>query len=297
MPTIPNTNDGTSRAPTLRRDINLNSLRGLPVTSSGPRGDDRALYEATKAAGFEGIQKGDPALCRELGLGYTWSVRLNAVGEALPVAQWACDSGYECSTVHLAWGIEPDDEVDRLVEDVLNASVRTGLPIYVETHRATITQDMWRTVRLVERFPELRFNGDFSHWYTGHEMTYGDFESKLAFIQPVLERVRFIHGRIGTPGCIQVDIGDGRDRPHVEHFRQFWTRAFAGFLATAQPGDTLCFTSELLGPELSYARTFPNASGEMVEEGDRWQQAILLTEIAAECFAAAQASRHKNAGA
>lgn len=285
---IANTNDRTNRAPSMRRDINLNSLRGLPPTSSGPQGDERALYEAAKAAGFEGIQKGDPALCRALGLGMTWAVRLNEVGAAAPVAEWARDQGYECMTVHLAWGIEPESVVDRLVEDVLAASVRTGLPIYVETHRATITQDMWRTVQLVERFPELRFNGDFSHWYTGHEMTYGDFDAKLDFIQPVLERVRFLHGRIGTAGCIQVDVGDGHNRPHVDHFRAFWTRAFTGFLASAAPGDYLCFTSELLGPELSYARTFPNAGGQPVEEGDRWQQAILLTEIAAECFAAAR---------
>lgn len=287
---IANTNDGTKRQPYLRRDINLNSLRGLPGTSTGPQGDERALYEGAKAAGFQGIQKGDPALCRELGLGLSWAVRLNRVGEAAPVAQWAADSGYECMTVHLAYGVEDDDEVDRLVEDVLSASQRHALPIYVETHRATITQDMWRTVKLVGRFPELRFNGDFSHWYTGHEMPYGDFGAKLDFIAPVLERVRFLHGRISTPGCIQVDIGDGRNRPHVDHFRIFWTRAFAGFLKTAQPGDYLCFTSELLGPEQAYARTFPDVNGVMVEEGDRWQQALLLCQIATECFTAAQAA-------
>lgn len=286
---IPNTSDGSKDAPRMRRDINLNSLRGLPLTSSGPQGDEQALYEGAKAAGFEGIQKGDPALCHALGLGITWAARLNEVGAAAPVAQWAADSGYECMTVHLAYGIEDDDSVNRLVEDVLNASGAFRLPIYVETHRATITQDMWRTVKLVERFPELRFNGDFSHWYTGHEMPYGNFEAKLDFISPVLERVRFLHGRIGTPGNIQVDIGDGLGRPYVDHFRLFWTRAFVGFLKSATPGDIICFTSELLGPEQGYARTFPGPDSTPIEEGDRWEQAQRITSIAAECFAAAQA--------
>ncbi len=52
----------------------------------------------------------------------------------------------------------------------------------------------------------MRFNGDFSHWYAGQEMVYGGFEKKFAFIQPVIERVRFLHGRISSPGCIQVAV-------------------------------------------------------------------------------------------
>ena len=47
--------------------------------------------------------------------------------------------------------------------------------------------------------------------------------------------------------------------------------------AQAQPGDYLCFAPELLGPEISYARLIPNAKGEMVEESDRWQQALVYT--------------------
>jgi hypothetical protein len=40
---------------------------------------------------------------------------------------------------------------------------RHQLSIYVETHRATATQDVRRTVDLVSRISEVRFNGDFSH--------------------------------------------------------------------------------------------------------------------------------------
>lgn len=69
--------------------------------------------------------------------------------------------------------MEDDDEAARLIDAVLNASVRYDVPLYVETHRATIFQDLWRAVQFVARFPELRFNGDFSHWYTGLEMVYG----------------------------------------------------------------------------------------------------------------------------
>jgi hypothetical protein len=157
----------------------------------------------------------------------------------------------------------------------------------VETHRATIFQDMWRSVKFIGAFPDLRFNGDFSHWYAGQEMVYGGFDKKLSFIQPVLERVRFIHGRISNPGCIQVEIGDGSSvsRPYVDHFRQMWRACFRGFLASAKPGDTICFAPELLAPEIYYARTFPDNAGSPREESNRWSQSLLLRKAAQECFA------------
>ena len=161
----------------------------------------------------------------------------------------------------LGTGLEDDHTADRLVDEVLSASTTASIPLYVETHRGTLTQDAWRTVRLVDRFPDLRFNGDFSHWYTGLDLSFGDFEAKLDHLMPVFDRVRYLHGRIGTPGCIQVDVGDGRavDRPHVDHFRALWMRAMAGFLANA-PADPVVapdievgFAPELLPPETGYA--------------------------------------------
>lgn len=183
------------------------------------------------------------------------------------------------------------------------ASDRHGIPLYVETHRATLTQDTWRTVRLVEAHPDLLFNGDFSHWYTGLEMTYGDFDERLRFLAPVLERTRFLHGRIGDSGCVQIDVGDGDParHPSVAHFEAFWTAAFRGFLAAAGPDHHIVFAPELLPPQIGYARTVPAPIGPTgpapttadgaarVEEGDRWHQAQVLTGIARRCWTRAEA--------
>lgn len=280
---IPNTNDGSTAPPRLRCYFNLMALEGLPAKG----------FDAIRAAGYEGVQFVEPAaapdvaLCRRLGLGVCGSGRINEPHEACALTERASGEGLECATVHVGWGLEDDGEAACLIEAVLDASARHRVPLYVETHRATVFQDMWRTVQFVRRFPELRFNGDFSHWYTGLEMVYGGFERKLAFIAPVLERVRFVHGRIGNPGSIQVAIADGE--PYTDHFRQMWTAAFAGFRATAQPGDYICFTPELLAPRIYYARTFPDASGAPREESDRWEQSLVLARIARECFTAAHA--------
>jgi sugar phosphate isomerase/epimerase len=285
---IKNTNDGTNKAPYLRTDINSGNYNFLPDFSTGPKGSEEEIHQAVKAAGFMGIQGGNPTLCKKYNLGYTGGGRVNNLGEIENIAKKNQDQGAECITLHVGWGMESDQFIDALVGEILNTAEKMAYPIYIETHRATITQDIWRTVELVKRFPEIRFNGDFSHWYTGLEMVYGGFERKLEYIQPVLDRTRFLHARIGNPGCMQVDIGDGKDKPYVEHFKAFWTKSFEGFLKSAKPGDYICFNPELLQSGNYYARVFKNAQGQLVEESDRWEQAKVYTQIAKECFKKAQ---------
>jgi hypothetical protein len=286
---IPNINEGTGAPPRLRRELNLGTAWLLPDWSTGPPNESQAMHEAAAAAGYTAIQGGDITICQALGLGCSTFGTVRARGEIDGQAKLWADLGFDCSTLHIGTGLEDDAEADALIDEVLQAAVDHDIPMYVETHRATLTQDIWRTVRFVDRFPELRFNGDFSHWYTGLEMTYGDFDEKLAFLAPVFERVRYLHGRIGDPGCIQVDIGGG-EHPSVVHFRQFWTAAMAGFVASAGPGDVLPFAPELLPAEIHYARTVPDGDGGRREEGDRWAQALLYCDIADQCFAAAAAA-------
>jgi len=269
----------------LRCYMNWLALEGMGPFAEGP-------IAAIKSAGYDGIQFVEPldpavlAKARAHNLGVCGSGRINTPADADPLAKAASDAGLECLTLHVGWGLEDDDEGARFIEAVLAASVHHRIPLYVETHRATMFQDMQRTVKFIERFPELEFNGDFSHWYTGSEMVYGGFERKLAFIQPVLDRVRFLHGRIGSPGCMQVAIGDGESQPYVQHFRTVWTRSFEAYLRAPTPKQPfIIFAPELLAPRIFYARTFND-----VEESDRWQQSLLLSNIARECFATAIAS-------
>jgi len=285
---IKNTNDGSNNPPSLRIDINYNTCDELPEFSIGPKGNDREKHEAIAKAGFGGIQDGDPELCKVLNLQVTAHARINKVGDLDDLMPVWISKNYNCATIHLGWGMESDAEMDNLVRYVLTESVKFDFPIYIETHRATITQDLFRTVALTKRFPEVRFNGDFSHWYTGQEMVYGGIEKKWDFLQPVFDRVRFMHGRIGNPGCIQVDVSNDKNISYVEHFKAMWKRSFLGFLKSAKPGDYICFTVELLKAEIFYARTIMNSKGEEQEEGDRWQQALLYKDIVQESWDAAQ---------
>jgi hypothetical protein len=286
---VRNMHSGNENAPALVTCLNLGNLRDLPANSTGPLAGFSEQLAAVAAAGFQSVQfveGGDATLCAQHDLAMFGSARINDPAEADSVAAGLAAAGHSCATLHVGWGTEDDDQCARLIEAILTASQRRDLPLYIETHRATICQDMWRTVQWTKRFPEIRFNGDFSHWYTGQEMVYGGFESKFQFIEPVLERVRFLHGRIGSPGCIQVNIDDGDTvaHPYVEHFTQLWSASFAGFLRSAKPGDCMGFAVELLEPRIYYARVFADATGQMAEESDRWAQALVLKRIAESAF-------------
>jgi hypothetical protein len=79
---------------------------------------------------------------------------------------------------------------------------------------------------------------------------------------------------------------------YLEHFKEMWIRAMLGFLRAAGPGDELIFAPELLAGTHYYARLFPVASGGLIEESDRYAQALLYRRLAFKCFAEAM-SRHR----
>lgn len=290
-------NDQTPDLPKLKVYLNTDNLHDLPEDSQWGKASGEVAIAKLLADGFEGIQVGENPLpftpdnrLRRCGLH-----RINAVGEAEDAFRFHLDAGDECVTLHVGWGIEDDAEVHALVHDILNASERTGLPVFIETHRATITQDMWRTVQLTKAFPDIRFNADFSHWYCGQEMVYGDFEAKLDFLQPVFDRVGFLHARIAAPGMIQAAVEDAVIPPrlavgadYLDHFKQMWTRAMDGFRAHADSGDVLVFAPELLCSGIYYARLIPDANGTLGEGSDRYLEACIYQEIAKECWAAVQ---------
>lgn len=278
MTAIPYTNDGSQDPPKLRFYLNENNLLELRDDTRWPGGAILESTDALRADGFDGVQLNADTSPASASIEHCTLDRINTEADADPVISRHAGKGHTCLTVHAGWGIEDDDTVFRLVEAILRSSEQHRLPVYLETHRATITQDMWRTVRLVERFPEIRFNGDFSHYYTGQEMVYGGVEMKLEFLAPVFERVAFMHGRIGSSGNIQVAIDrvDGcpctavGDIDFLEHFKSMWTLAMRGFKRRACAGDYMIFCPELLWRRNYYARCFPGSDGVPREESDRY---------------------------
>ena len=263
-------------------------MEGVPVWSAVAGMTALERHLAVRDAGFALIQDGEDDLALAAGLERAGMGRVTRTGEARHLAEEGRERGLSSITLHVGTGFESDDEADALVVEILHASAAHDIPLFIETHRATITQDPWRTLRLVERHPDIRFTGDFSHWYTGVELVYGEWDAKLDALQPVFDRVRFLHGRIGTPGCIQVDVGEGRNEPYVAHFVEIWSRVFEAFLRGAEADEQIVFAPELLSPANYYALRIRTASGQLAEVGDRWEQAFVLCDLAAGAFVTAE---------
>ncbi len=287
-------NDRTEDPPKLRIYLNLGSLAGLPAHSSWPGLDGLECLKRLEADGFEGVQlTTDAAMIAASPLPHCGVDKIDVGADADPIVKKHVDRGDVCLTVHAGSGIESDDEVFRIVEAILIASEKHSFPTFIETHRATVTQDLWRTVNLTKRFPEILFNGDFSHYYCGQELPYGDWKTKIDFMQPIFDRIAFMHGRIASSGCMQVPIDqDIKARPrqahgkanYLDHFREMWTRAMIGFLRLAGPGDVLIFAPEILSGAVYYARMYPDAFGQLTEESDRYEQALFYRDLALDCF-------------
>ena len=263
----------------LSRQMSFVTAWELPDWSAGPTGTDDP-FATTAAAGYDGMQVFFPdhaesttaaGMSRTSGIG---PARTQTEIDAM-LGMWA-GSGVDSVTLHLGSGFEGRDEGLRLVEHALAVSAAAGLDLLVETHRATLFQDPARALDLVAEFPELRFTADLSHWYTGVEMVYGDFDAKIEALQPIFDRCRMIHGRISDPGCIQVAVEPDDDAAHVEHFRLMW-QAVRRACEIAEV-DRLPFVVELLPASTNYARVVDRGNGPE-EETDRWTQAEVLWEI------------------
>ena len=281
--------DGSTNPATLSPFLNLGTLAELPDESSFPKVEGRERIAFLKEQGFVGIQGDGDAVghAHDLGLLTAGGSGRLQPGEYDELARQHKDAGHLCTTLHVGTGLEGDAEADRLFGAIGEASAKSGLPLYVETHRATLTQDVWRTVELLKRHPRTGINADLSHWYTGLEMPYGGVELNMDYAAPVIDRVRFMHGRIGTSGLMQADIGDGTPGSvegvvksnYVRDFELMWGRIFEGFKRNAPAGSILPFAPELLWPFIGYGLKVDGR-----ETTDRWDQAIVMRSMAERVF-------------
>ncbi len=277
--------------------FNLINLWGAPDFSTGPRLQDADVYSVLASAGYEAVQTPWPSATQQLGFSRFAVARITDLAQIEEVARTNGAFGFLSTTVIVGTGLETDREINRYCEALMDASVKHAHPLLLETHRGSITQDIRRTLSAIERFPELRFTADLSHWYVGNDLYGANFDVTLDALAPVFERVRFVHGRIATPTCVQVSV-DGVDdrRAYVEDFRRLWTRCFALCLAHAEPHERIPFAPELL-PAMAeaggvqyamyYAQTRRTETGEEREESDRWVQAGYVLAIARDAFEAA----------
>ena len=104
-------------------------------------------------------------------------------------------------------------------------------------------------------------------------MPYGDWDAKITALQPLLERTRYIHGRIGNSCHMQLPVANGEAQQSVEDFHLVWGRAFEAYRRSDEHALPFIFAPELLPPP--YAPLHPH-HGQQEEYADRWLESLFL---------------------
>jgi hypothetical protein len=155
-----------------------------------------------------------------------------------------------------------------------------GMPLFIETHRGTVTQDLLRTIAYGRRVPRMRYTLDASHYVVAGEVTQPGLAPRFAeALSEIIKRSSSIHARVSNGEQVQVDIGYGTGAL-VAPYLTWWMSAYQHWLAEATPGAFFPFVCEL-GPA-PYAITVPNGTSLPVgaELSDRFAQALVFKRIA-----------------
>ena len=145
-------------------------------------------------------------------------------------------------------------------------------PFLLETHRNGTLNDLFFTLEVLERVPELRLCADLSHFVVDRELQIPLNETDEGYFSTILERSDSFQGRISNNQQIQIAIDFPQHRDWVAQYRQWWQQGMSGWHARQPHDATLNFLVEL-GPP-AYAIT----GADQRELSDRWQEGLQIRE-------------------
>lgn len=242
---------------------------------------DTAL-ERVIAAGFDGVGVNIARVARTAGVasamnprGLAWEGQV-LVHDGAQLGAYIREAhalGAHHLNVQIAGPVAHLDEALTLVDELTAAAVDAPLPVWFETHRGRLTNDLLFTLRILEARPGLPLTGDLSHYPVAGEMELPLREDQAAAIERILRNCRNFHGRVSTSHQVQIAFGAPQHHGWLEQHTAWWRRGFELWLESAGADDTLTFMCELGPPP--YAITGPDGA----ELSDRWEEAQRMREI------------------
>jgi hypothetical protein len=159
----------------------------------------------------------------------------------------------------------------------MEMAAAAGVELQFETHRNSITNDMFATLQLLDAVPEMVLSADLSHYVVGREFDYPPDARTEDHVARLLARSGSFQGRIASRQQIQVPFGFPQYAKWLGLFLGWWEAGFRQWRRHGSCGSAtgvLNFLCEL-GPH-EYAMTGPDGC----ELSDRWEEALILKDHA-----------------
>ena len=283
-----NANDGGGRPPRMEIFQAIWAMRDLSV--AGEPFDLARAIDWIRAEGFAGAMpwvasEADFAdVDRLLSSGLMVGVGLPVyeVAESRFIIEGAAERGVMFLNAQVHDAYTPEAEALAKIEALYELCDAAGIPLFIETHRGRITQDLIRTADYARRAPRMQFTLDASHYVVAGEVNFPDDDPMFnRLLDTIIERSACIHARVSNGEQVQVDIGDGRGAL-VKPYLRWWTSAYQQWQARSRPGDVFPFVCELGPRPYSIAAPAGSALPEGAELSDRAAQAVVLKRLAEE---------------
>ncbi len=168
----------------------------------------------------------------------------------------------------------------RILDGWMRLSEEARIPVFIETHRDRMTTDLFFTLDLLDRRPDLPLLADLSHFMVAREFAFPVDAENHAMIHRILRNAHAFHGRVASREQVQIEISFPHHRPWVELFLQWWDHGMRDWRGRAASDAELVFTCEL-GPK-PYAISGRDGN----ESTDRWAEALLLRQMLLDLWAA-----------
>ncbi len=167
--------------------------------------------------------------------------------------------------INLIPKVTPNDleHCARHARDWLELGAEADIPVYIETHRHCMTNDLMFTLHLLEAVPELMMVGDLSHVLVNQE--WGGIPTEApedvltaeehSYLSRLLRRVESFQGRVATREQIQIPLDSWQSEKWYTLFKSWWEEGFRCWRDRHrdEPDARFVFLCELGPPE--YALT------------------------------------------